>query len=307
MDILGYLDKFENYLRVLSGFSPLTIKRYTYVLVSVDSYFKGVGIDKVLDIDRGAVEEWLKKMYYGGSRKNSTRAMKLAAVRKFFSFLVYDKAILAADNPVSEIPTPKVGRIMPQKFGTEQLQGILNAPDRETAVGIRDGAILTLLYGAGPRVSEIKDLNLDDLRFSGHDIYMYIHGKGMKERTVRLRSRAAAELKRWLVIREDIVVPGGELPVFVSVGLSKRMSTVTYNTILKKYAAMAGVKNERVFAHKMRATFASDLYDMGFAIKEISILLGHNSTITTERYIAISEKALKQTAIPNARWAEIMG
>ena len=246
--------------------------------------------------------------FHGRNMKNSSRASKLSAIKSFFAFLLYDGAISSNEDPAARIPSPKVTKVMPQKFSTAQLSAIFAAPDLIKPEGIRDIAILKTLYGIGPRVSEIKNVTLDDIRHAGNDLLIYIHGKGAKERVVRLRSRAADAVRQWLVIRDKFAAPG-ERALFVSFRPPRpgtKMSEVSFNAILKKYAAAVGIKDERVFVHKLRSTFATDLYDSGeVGLIEISILMGHESIETTRDYIAISEKFLRKAAISNKRWKEL--
>lgn len=313
MLITDCLPRFENHLKVILGLSAGTIDQYRRHLVRFQGWLQSRGVqggNDLQEISQTDIEDWMKHLFlHGGNLQNSARAVKLAAIKKFFAFMVYDKAIDAGQDPAVNIPMPKIARKMPQKFSTQQLQDILAAPDLGKPQGIRDKAILMVLYGLGPRVDEIRNIDIDNLRFSGKDIYIYIKGKGAKERTVRLMSRPSEALRCWLAIREKYVALG-ELAVFISFRPPKigtRMSPVSYNKILKKYAAAVGITDERVFVHKVRSTFATDLYDMGHGIKEISIILGHTSIETTNGYISISEKALKKTSIPNTRWKELEG
>ena len=309
MIISDCLPRFQEHLKVVLGFSTGTIDRYCYTLTRFEKWITSRGVEGGIDtISRDDILDWLKDLFYNqGNIKNSSRASKLAAIKKFFDYLVYDGAIDKDKNPAANIPSPKVAKVMPQKFSTAQLKAIFTAPDRGSPMGIRDLAILTVLYGCGPRVEEIREMGLDDLRFAGNDIYIYIQGKGAKERTVRLRSRASSNLRNWLVIREQYAAQG-ERALFVSFRppqVGSNLSKVSYNNILKKYAAAVGIKNERVFVHKVRATFATDLYDADHGLIEISMLLGHSSVETTQGYIVISDKVLKKTAIPDKRWKEL--
>ena len=315
MIISECLPRFQNHLKVVLGFRPGTIDRYSYTLLKYEKWVlsRGVegGIDEVTGLEgKALILDWLKDLFYHqGNIKSSSRASKLAAIKKFFAYLVYDDAIDKNEDPAVNIPSPKVAKVMPQKFSTAQLKAIFSAPDLTSYMGIRDLAILTVLYGCGPRVEEIREMGLNDLRFTGNDIYIYIQGKGAKERTVRLRRRASSNLRNWLVIREQYAAPG-ERALFVSFRPpcpGTNLSKVSYNKILKKYAAAVGIKNERVFVHKVRSTFATDLYDADHGLIEISMLLGHSSVETTQGYIAISEKVLKKTAISDKRWKELEG
>ncbi|MFQ5736902.1 MAG: tyrosine-type recombinase/integrase [Thermodesulfobacteriota bacterium] len=316
MQILSYLPQFREYLSVLLGRRPGTVTRYCRAVESFTEWFGSRGGSggnaepNVRSITRDDIEAWMKHLFlHQGNIKNISRAAKLSALKAFWRFLVYKGVI--KEDPLTLIPSPKVTRPMPQKFSTLQLKQIFSGPDLSTDRGVRDMAILKVLYASGPRVDEIRSLSVEDLRTSGGDIYLYYHGKGGKERVVRLRRNPSEALRRWLVVRERYINsedPDSARSLFVSMSYNsrgRRLSVQAYNAVLKKYAALVGIRNERVFTHKMRATFATDLYDMGFGLIEISNLLGHESVETTQLYIAISEKALKKTAIPDKRWREL--
>lgn len=311
--IKTYIEGYKEYLLILRGRASGTVKRYVRALEVFDEWLTNRGGAfppapvPAASVTHADVEAWMKDLFYHhGNLQNISRAAKLSALKSFWQYLKYSGVIEA--NPLALIPSPKVQRPMPQKFSTSQLRRIFTAPDLSTHRGVRDMAILKLLYGSGPRVDEIRELNVDSLHVSGSDIYLhYTKTKGGKERIVHLRRNPSEALVRWLTFRASFVADG-EQALFVSMSRSAsgvRMSAKAYNEILKKYAVMAGITSERVFVHKMRATFATDLYDLGFGVLEISYLMGHDSVETTQRYIAISETALKKTAIPDRRWREL--
>lgn len=313
MDILTYLPEFKEHLSILMGRRDGTIRRYVRTVEKFREWLmnRGAGgnssVLRATEITRAHVEAWLKDLFYHqGNLKNVSRATKLAAIKAFWRFLE-DQGVITG-SPLKNIPSPRVQRSMPQKFSTLQLRRIFSAPDQGTPIGLRDIAVLKLLYGAGPRVDEIRCLDVGDLHQSGPDIYIHFHEtKGGKERLVRLRKNPSAALMHWLTIRPEFV-EGDNSSLFVSMAHNTRgwrLSVKTYNSILKRYAALMGITNERVFVHKMRSTFATDLYDLGCGLLEISLLMGHTSIETTQRYIAVSETALKKTAITAKRWKEL--
>lgn len=303
------MEGFNEHLVVIRGRRPGTVKRYLRALEVFHAWLevRGVrGADDIAAITRDDVEAWLKDLFYhSGNLKNVSRAGKLSAIKCFWRFLFYKR--LLVENPMELIPAPRVQRPVPQKFSTSQLQKIFGAPDRSTPLGVRDFAILEFLYATGPRVDEVRRLSLDDLTPQGSGFLVRFFTKGGKERLVPMGKTPSSALMAWLAVRDAHAEPSDEA-LFVSMARNmpgRRMSVGAYNEVLKRAAACVGITNERVFVHKVRATYATDLYDMGYGIKEISLLMGHNSVATTERYIAISETALKKTRIPEKRWREL--
>lgn len=315
-DILSYLPEFRQHLQVILGRRKGTVLNYCRVLELFQVYLEksggagGKGSLNVEDVAMPDIERWLKDLFYQRGNVNQTRASQLSAIKAFWRFLAH-KGVISESSPILQIPSPKICRPLPRKFTTDQLRRIFSRPDLSTPAGIRDMAILKVLYGTGPRVDEIRMLDLDDLHPDGKNVFIHFRDtKGGKERRVHLGPNPTDALMKWLAIREKYIAkdPDAGRSVFVSLDRYRpghRMCQGSYNKILKKYAVAVGVKTEDAFVHKLRATFATDLYDMGYGIKEISILMGHESVASTERYIAISETALKRTYIPGKRWKEL--
>lgn len=295
-----------------------------YCLV-VRSFFKWAGtVERAVDplrVAREDITEWQKALFYDmGNISNRSRASKLSAVKSFFKWLRY--AGYRQDDPSRGIPSPKVQEVIPQKFSTEELRLLFRAPDKGTVQGLRDLAILKTLYAAGPRVSELAELDLNHCIDTGGYIRLRIQGKGGKERTVTMRTNPSRALREWLLVRKGLETDTEA--VFIRLGKggtrgrSDRLSDTSYQQILKKYARAVGIDDANVFLHKMRATFATDLYDSGHdkcprcgcsihsvGVFEVMTLLGHEDPKTTMSYVAVSERTLRKTAIPDKRFNEI--
>ena len=266
----------------------------------------------------GDVEAWMKALFYDmGNVANSSRASKLSALRSFFGWLKY--AGHRNDEPTKDIPTPRIQQSLPQKFSTEELRLLFAAPDVSKPLGLRDLAILKLLYAAGPRVSELVNLDLNHIQDSGG--YIRIHfenNKGNKDRTITLRRNPSKSLREWITYRHSMNLDHQAIFVRIKGTVHTRISVDTAQDILAKYARRVGIDSVEVFAHKMRGTFASDLYDSGddkcprcgCGITHIDLLmvqlaLGHEKPETTVPYIAVSDRHLRRTAIPDRRFNEI--
>jgi site-specific recombinase XerD len=275
-----------------------------------------------LHVHRQDITEWQKALFYDmGNLSNRSRATKLSAVKSFFQWLKY--AEYRKDDPSRGIPSPKVQETLPQKFSTEELRLLFRAPDLDTSQGVRDMAILKTLYAAGPRVSELVNLDLNHCIDTGGYIRLQIiGGKGGKDRTVTMRTNPSRALRAWLRVRKG--TESDTEAVFIRLkkggrpGRSDRLSDKSYQNILKKYSRAVGIDDTEVFLHKMRSTFATDLYDSGddkcarcghgvhsVGVFEVMTLLGHEDPKTTLGYIAISERTLRKTAIPDKRFNEI--
>lgn len=268
--------------------------------------------------NRDQIDAWQRALFFDlGNISNRSRASKLSALRSFFGWLKY--AGHRSDDPTKGIPTPKIQQSLPQKFSTEELRLLFAAPDVSTLMGLRDLAILKTLYAAGPRVSELVNLDLCNISDSGGYIRIHFVGtKGGKDRTVTLRRNPSRVLREWIVARRGIETSHQALFVRLHGKVHTRLSVDSAQDVLAKYARVVGLDDAEVFAHKMRSTFASDLYDSGddccprckATIHHVDLLmvqlaLGHNDPKTTMPYIAVSDRHLRRTAIPDKRFNEI--
>jgi site-specific recombinase XerD len=315
--IASLVTDWMEHLFIQRGRRPRGVVQYQRV---VEMFFKwqaenGRAVDPG-QVSQGDITTWQRALFYDqGNVKNSTRASKLSALRSFFSYLAFTGVISA--DPTSGIPSPKVQPGLATKFSTEELRLLFHAPDRGTAMGLRDLAILKTLYAAGLRISELVGLDLNRVQDSGGYIRLQVLGKGGKYRTMTLRTNPSRTLREWLLIRQGMELDHSALFVRLKGG-SGRLSQRHCLNIMKKYAAIIGIDSAEAFLHKLRATFATDLYDSGHdkcprcghtiqyvGLVEVQALLGHDSPETTMRYIAISDRVLQRTAIPDKRFNEI--
>jgi site-specific recombinase XerD len=269
-------------------------------------------------VTRDMIDAWQRALFFDmGNVSNRSRASKLSALRSFFSWMKYDER--RGDDPTKGIPTPRIQQSLPQKFSTEELRLLFAAPDQSTLMGLRDLAILKTLYAAGPRVSELVNLDLNHVTDTGGYIRLQFRGaKGNKDRTITLRRNPSKALREWIVARQGMETEHLALFVRLKGKVHTRLSTDSAQDILSKYARIVGIDDAEVFAHKMRSTFASDLYDSGdeccprcgakinhVDLLTVSIALNHADPKTTVPYIAVSDRHLRRTAIPDKRYSEI--
>lgn len=284
------------------------------------TWMEQTGIKNIMDVTRGDIEEWQKALFYDHANVNTSRSSKLSAIRSFFRWLKYSGR--RRDDPTKGIPSPKVQEKLPQKFTTDELRLLFASPSRETVLGLRDLAILKTLYASGPRVSELVALNLSDIVDTGGYIRLkIIGGKGGKSRMVTMRTNPSRALRQWITVRKEMTSDCDA--VFIRIDKRGKKSTSrlgarAVQNLLKKYARLVEINDAEVFCHKMRSTFATDLYDSGHdkcprcgmqfqhvGVFEVAALLGHEDPKTTLGYVAISDRVLRKTAIPDKRFNEI--
>jgi integrase/recombinase XerD len=202
------LDQFLHYLTVEKGLSENTIEAYHHDLVRFFEHLKGKGIHDVSEVDKLN----LRAFFLALSRQGlSTRTVgrNQAAVRTFFRFLVLE-GILEA-NPAEELESPKMIKTLPQILTSREVELLLEQPDLKTPLGIRDRAMLEMLYATGMRVSELIGLPMNQINLEAG--YTLVYGKGSKERVVPLGSEAIQWVTRYLATVRNRLLKGKESPV----------------------------------------------------------------------------------------------
>ena len=306
---------------IIKGKQPEGIKAYVRYVRMFFEYLnmKGREVDSLSELGTEDIDGFLKYLFYKKKNlKNISRATKLAALRSFFRYLVYAKLI--DSDPTANIPSPRVQGHMARKFSTQDLALIFSAIDLGTPYGKRDKALLFTVYGAGLRVSEVCNLEIRDLvETKAGMIVNVMHSKRGKSRVVPLGATPTRVLKEWIILR---IGQGARTSDYVFVQLKRhgfgQLSKVSANNILKKYAEKVAMADPRVFIHKLRTTWATDMYDSGsdhcrkcghpigrIDLLEIAVLMGHVDPKTTMRYIAISDKVLLKTTMPESRFKEL--
>jgi site-specific recombinase XerD len=226
----------------------------------------------------------------GDNRKKNTQGYYIIAIRNFFKYLIRrDIEIISPDK----IDLPRTGDREVNIISEEELLRLLNAPDLSNLKGIRDKAILELLFSTGLRVSELCSLNKNSINFETNEFS--VKGKGRKIRVVFLSERAKKYLSDWLKSRKDIV----EEPLFISLSAIKnkehtRLTSRSIERIIKHYSIKAGI-TKRVVPHTLRHCFATDLLQNGADLRSVQSMLGHASISTTQIYTHLTDKELKET------------
>ncbi len=235
----------------------------------------------------------------------SSVARAVVAVRSFHAFAVLDGS--ASDNPAAEVRPPKQPRRLPHALPIDAVQRLLEAPDRTTASGLRDAALLELLYGTGARISEAIGLDVDDVtgRLDDEDAGLRLFGKGRKERVVPLGSYARAALGAYLVRGRPELIARARRPgpgLFLN-ARGGRLSRQSAWQVVQTHALTAGIAAE-IGPHTLRHSFATHLLDGGADIRVVQELLGHASVTTTQVYTLVTAEHLREvflTAHPRAR------
>jgi integrase/recombinase XerC len=293
------IETFLEYLRDQKRYSEHTIRNYHGDLSQFLQFLttrygtSHEGRKTSLDVetfDPLIIREYLGSLY--GRLSRTTIARKLSAVRSFFLFL--EKTGVIKGNPAADIATPKIEKYIPHYLPVDDMFRLLNRPVRETPLGLRDLAILEVLYSCGIRVSELEALNISSIDFD--ERLVKVVGKGNKERIVPIGRQALDALKNYLAatqyLRRKRGLDSQKAPLFISFR-GDRLSVRSVGRIIKRYALESGLTSE-ISPHSMRHTFATHLLDGGADLRSVQELLGHSSLSTTQKYTHVSLDRLMQ-------------
>ncbi len=240
-------------------------------------------------LDRGDLEAFVRETMAGGLSPTST-ARLVACVRGFYRFLRMIGDV--AQNPADDLHAPRTLTSLPHALGLEDIDALLAAPDVTTPKGLRDRALIELLYATGLRVSELVGLRVSDLRTS--ERFLRCTGKGSKQRIVPVGDTAASWVERYLAESRPILTKRRDTPwVFVNARGGARLSRLGFWKLLKAYGRRAGVRG-RLSPHVLRHSFATHLLERGADLRAIQAMLGHADLSTTQIYTHVLEARLRQ-------------
>lgn len=283
------VDLYMQYLAVEKQVSHHTLDHYYSDLEQFIAYMLGEGRTSFADITHLDVRTFVGRM--ARDRAKKTIARKVSALRSFFTFLRREGFV--EKNPAKDVHLPKLERRLPNFLYLDAVERLMNAPDTSTLLGLRDKALLELLYASGVRVSECVGLDRSDLDLDLGAALVY--GKGAKERYVLLGSSAVSALRRylseaWPLLRQQ--TDGEDRPVFLN-HKGTRLSDRSVRRILDKYVVqLAGM--QKVSPHTLRHTFATHLLDHGADLRVVQELLGHASLSSTQIYTHTTREHLER-------------
>jgi len=282
------LDQFLHYLIVEKGLAKNTIEAYSRDLNRFLDYLRTKGVQDIHHVGKFDVRAFLLLLK---SRALSTKSIlrNLVAIRTFLQFLVQD-GILDV-NPVEELGSPKVAKTLPEILTLKEVEGLLEQPNIRIPLGIRDRAMIEVLYATGMRVSELTRLPLNQINLEGG--YVLLYGKGSKERVVPLGREAMKWVALYLERVRERFTRGKECDSLFISRLGKGMSRQRFWRSLKEYGRRAGIR-KRITPHLLRHTFASHLLERGADLRSVQIMLGHVDISTTQIYTHVTGERLKK-------------
>ena len=282
------LRRYVQYLRLERSYTPNTLDAYLKDLQKLLNYYSDEGID-FRQVTLKQLDGFAKALQELGVGPRSV-ARILSGVRSFYRFLTIEKEV--ETDPTDLLESPKLGKHLPEVLSLPEIDAIEAAIDLSKPEGVRDLAIVEVLFSCGLRISELCSLKLSELYLE--EGYIRVHGKGRKERLVPIGDSAIDRLRQWFVVRQGCKVkPGEEDFVFVSLRRGKRLSRISLFVYIKEYAAKAGIR-KNISPHTFRHSFATHLLQGGANLRAIQAMLGHEDIGTTEIYMHLDRSHLRQ-------------
>ena len=288
MEIESAIRAFETHLAAERNASPRTVEAYIRDLRALVAWARDDGrkVRSLGDLDIVLLRSYLAFLYE--RLEPSSVARKVSSIRAFFKFLGSRK--MHDSNPARLLRSPKLPHKLPRFLTVDQAVELMGVPPDSTPRGVRERAILEVLYGAGLRVSELASLDVDS--FSPSERCVRVLGKGRKERIVPVGRHALAALGRWLEARSAIPGAASEPALFVG-ETGRRLGVRTIQRLVKRSTALLGTTGG-VGPHTLRHTYATHLLASGAGLREIQQLLGHASLRTTQRYTHVTVEHLAE-------------
>ena len=270
--------EYAYYLKIERGLSPNTVAGYCSDLAL---FFEESGLEAGA-VQAADITDYLSARSETLSKRSQARL--LSAFRSFFDWMIREGEV--KENPCDGVDAPKIGRYLPEVLSVEEVDSIIASVDTSTPGGLRDRAILEVLYGCGLRVSEAVNLRISNIY--SREGFLRIVGKGDKERLVPLGKMAEEALAEWFEVRPE-PAKGFEDTVFLN-RFGKSLSRVSMFNMVKKQAMLAGVRKE-ISPHTFRHSFATHLVENGADLRAVQEMLGHESILTTEIYTHIDSSS----------------
>lgn len=283
----GHVREFLNSLLVEKGLSNNTIQAYRRDIQRFAAFAAHHGLE-TKDVTRSHVIEFLAWLYRRGLDSRSV-ARYLVTIRNFFRFALIEGYV--SEDPAATIESPRFRQSLPQFLSVAEVDRVLSQPDTSTVIGLRDRALIELMYSAGLRVSELCGLRVDDLQMDPGCLRCI--GKGNKERLVPVGRQALAVIRKYLRTARPKLLHGNPSAYLFINQRGGKLDRITFWKLLGAYGRKAALRKP-LTPHMLRHSFATHLLDRGADLRSVQIMLGHSDISTTQIYTHVVEERLKQ-------------
>jgi integrase/recombinase XerD len=293
-----FIKEFLSYVQVEKGLARHTLESYARDLARLKEWATKKG-KLVTDLTRTDLRKWIADLSKEGLAPTSI-SRAVSAVRGFYKFLMLDGHIKR--HPAEELDTPQRFAYLPNFLTEDEINRLLAAPDVSTEQGIRDRAMLELMYATGLRVSELTSLKQTDLDIMAG--LLVCHGKGSKERRVPIGKSAVHWLQQYAAVKASY---GKVTSPYIFLNRGRQFSRQLAWSLIKRYASQAGIRD--VSPHTLRHSFATHLIQHGADSRSVQALLGHSDISTTQIYTHMTDRHLRSAYDrhhPRARLAQVV-
>jgi integrase/recombinase XerD len=277
--------KYRNYIKLEKRLAENTVESYMRDLGQFAGFVTAEYNVAPRWVAAPMIEAFMASLYDLGAEK-ATQARILSGIKSFFNFLLLEEII--DSSPVEFVEGPKIGRKLPEVLSTAEIDRIIASFDPATDLGVRNAAMMEVLYSCGLRVSELVGLRLGDLFFD--DGFIRVTGKGDKQRLVPVSGAARGRILKYLTVRDG----RGNVDTLFLNNRGRGLTRVMLFTILKEATLTVGI-DKMVSPHTLRHSFATHLLEGGASIRQVQEMLGHESILTTEIYTHLDTAHLKKT------------
>ena len=275
--------EFLSYIQVEKGLSTNTLQSYARDIARLQSWAEKHG-KQIAKLQRNDLREWIARMSRDGLAPSSI-SRAVSAARGFFRFLMLDGHIKS--QPAEDLTTPQSFARLPRFLTDEEMERLLLAPDVKTDEGVRNRALLEVMYAAGLRVSETCTLRIGDVDIDA--ALLVCHGKGSKQRRIPIGKSAVKWLQRYLLVRKRL---GSETKPELFLHRGRTMTRQVAWSIIKGYARIIGLPD--ISPHSLRHTFGTHLMQHGADSRSVQAMLGHADISTTEIYTHITDLHMRK-------------
>jgi integrase/recombinase XerC len=292
----GVFGRYIAYLQAEKNVSAYTVRNYSKDLQEFFQFAADQGLDTLRKVDKQTLRSYLAYLIQQGFAKSSI-ARRLSAIRSFYRYLMREQLISV--SPAATTVSPKLDKRLPVFLTVEEAERLVESPDLSTPQGQRDRALMELLYASGLRVSELVNMNVDQINLATNEIRVW--GKGSKERIVLIGGPAAKALEAYINQGRKELLGGKKNSALFVNRYGERILVRRVQKIISKYARNI---HKSVHPHTLRHTFATHLLDGGADLKVVQELLGHADLSSTQIYTHVTQNRARKiylSAHPMAR------
>jgi len=280
----GLVERFLDALWTERGLADNTLQSYRTDLLALARWLAS----RDLTIGGASTSDLMQFIVSYRNASARSTARRLSTLRRLYQYLVRERVV--EHDPSSGIPAPRLGRALPKSLTEDDVVALLQAPDIDTALGLRDRAMLELMYATGLRVSEL--VRLAGVQVNPRQGVLRVTGKGSKDRLVPLGEEASDWLDRYLKASRPALLGSRSTPFLFVTARAAPMTRQAFWYLIKRYAAAAGI-GKPLSPHTLRHAFATHLLNHGADLRVVQMLLGHSNISTTQIYTHVARARLK--------------